>query len=168
MKTLTDQLAQYAEYHRDPRNIVTHLAGIPMIVAAIAVLLSRPSFAVGGISLSPAVLATVAALAFYFLLDIGFGIMMTVLMGLALWFGAWSATQSTGVWLAIGVGGFFIGWVFQFIGHYFEGRKPAFVDDLVGLLIGPLFVVAEVLFLLGLRKDLESAILARAGALRSR
>jgi uncharacterized membrane protein YGL010W len=66
------------------------------------------------------------------------------------------------------VGGFFIGWVFQFIGHYFEGRKPAFVDDLVGLLIGPLFVVAEVLFLLGLRKDLESAIEARAGALRGR
>lgn len=168
MKTLTDQLAQYAQYHRHPRNIETHLVGIPMIVAAVAVLLSRPSFAVGDISLSPAVLVTLAALVFYFLLDIGFGIMMTVLMGIALWLGAWSAAQSTGIWLVIGVGGFFIGWVFQFIGHYFEGRKPAFVDDLVGLLIGPLFVVAEVLFLLGLRKDLESAIEARAGALRSR
>jgi uncharacterized membrane protein YGL010W len=27
MRTLTDQLAQYAEYHRDPRNIATHLVG---------------------------------------------------------------------------------------------------------------------------------------------
>lgn len=166
MKTLTEQLAQYAEYHRHPRNIVTHFVGIPMIVVAIAVLLSRPIFAIDNFTLSPAVLATIAALVFYFLLDIGFGLIMTVLMGMALWFGAWSAAQSTSLWLAIGLGGFLVGWVFQFIGHYFEGRKPAFVDDLVGLLIGPLFVVAEVLFFLGLRKDLQSAIEAHAGALR--
>lgn len=166
MKTLTEQLAQYAAYHRHPRNIVTHFVGIPMIVAALTVLLSRPSFEIGHLTLSPAVLATIASLAFYFILDIGFGIIMTVLLGLALWFGAWSAAQSTGLWLAIGVGGFIIGWVFQFIGHYFEGRKPAFVDDLVGLLIGPLFVVAEALFLLGFCKNLEAAIEARSGAVR--
>jgi uncharacterized membrane protein YGL010W len=41
------------------------------------------------------------------------------------------------VWQA-GLGLFFIGWVLQFIGHYFEGRKPAFVDDVVGLLKGHL------------------------------
>lgn len=32
MRTLTDHLRQYAAYHRDRRNIVTHFAGIPMIV----------------------------------------------------------------------------------------------------------------------------------------
>jgi uncharacterized membrane protein YGL010W len=26
--------------------------------------------------------------------------------------------------------------VIQFIGHWYEGRKPAFVDDLIGLLVG--------------------------------
>jgi uncharacterized membrane protein YGL010W len=31
------------------------------------------------------------------------------------------------------MGLFFVGWLFQFSGHYFEGRKPAFVDDLIGL-----------------------------------
>jgi uncharacterized membrane protein YGL010W len=166
MKTLTDHLARYAAYHRHPRNILTHFVGIPMIVAALAVLLSRPSFAVAGLPLTPAMVVTVIALAFYFLLDIGFGIIMTVLMGLALWLGNWSAAQPTAIWLLIGVGGFVVGWVFQFIGHYFEGRKPAFLDDLIGLLIGPLFVAAEALFLLGLRRDLQSAIEARAGALR--
>ena len=45
--------------------------------------------------------------------------------------------------------------MFQLVGHGFEGRKPAFVDDIVGLLIGPLFVVAEVLSYAGLRKDLR-------------
>ncbi|MNP78694.1 hypothetical protein D3C76_1763700 [compost metagenome] len=56
-----------------------------------------------------------------------------------------------------------VGWVIQFVGHYYEGRKPAFVDDLTGLIIGPLFVVAEMAFLLGLRKEVERAVEERAG-----
>lgn len=167
MKTITEQLSKYAEYHRDTRNIATHFIGIPMIVAAVAILLSRPAFSVAGVTLSVATLLTVAALAYYFLLDVGFGVIMTALMGAALWLGQWSAAQDTATWLGLGVGGFVVGWVFQFVGHYFEGRKPAFVDDLSGLIIGPLFVVAELLFLLGLYKGLEADIVRRAGALRS-
>ena len=34
MKTLVDHLAQYADYHRDPRNIHTHFVGVPMIMFA--------------------------------------------------------------------------------------------------------------------------------------
>jgi uncharacterized membrane protein YGL010W len=49
-------------------------------------------------------------------------------------------------------------WIIQFIGHAFEGRKPAFLDDLKSLLVGPLFVVAELAFMLGLRRELEAAI----------
>ena len=52
MKTLTDQLAQYAVYHRDRRNIATHFVGIPMIVVALAVLLSRPASAFGVLPLA--------------------------------------------------------------------------------------------------------------------
>jgi hypothetical protein len=50
-------LTQYAEYHRDRRNIVTHFVGVPMIVFAVGVLLSRPGFMLGGLMLSPAWLA---------------------------------------------------------------------------------------------------------------
>ena len=42
MKTLVDHLSQYASYHRDPRNIATHFVGIPLIVLAVTILLSRP------------------------------------------------------------------------------------------------------------------------------
>ena len=38
MRTATDLLSQYAAYHRDRRNIVSHLVGVPMIVFAIGVL----------------------------------------------------------------------------------------------------------------------------------
>ena len=33
-----------------------------------------------------------------------------------------------------------VAWVMQFYGHHVEGAKPSFSDDLIFLLIGPLFV----------------------------
>ena len=51
----------------------------------------------------------------------------------------------------------------QFLGHYYEGRKPAFVDDLVGLLVGPMFVVGEALFALGWGADLLAEIERKTG-----
>jgi uncharacterized membrane protein YGL010W len=70
---------------------------------------------------------------------------------------------STGEWLAWGLGTFILGWALQFIGHFYEGRKPAFVDDLVGLLVGPMFVMAEALFALGWGRDLRDEIERHAG-----
>lgn len=167
MKTLSDHLAQYAAYHRDSRNILTHLLGIPLIVLAVAILLSRPAWGVGGVTLSPAVLVCLLSAVFYLRLDLRFGLIMSALLALCLWAGQVTAAQSTVVWLVAGLGLFVIGWIIQFIGHYFEGRKPAFVDDLVGLIVGPLFVVAEVAFFLGLRKEVQAVVEERAGPVRS-
>lgn len=69
-------------------------------------------------------------------------------------------------WVIIGIALFVVGWIFQTIGHIWEGRKPAFVDDLVGLLVGPLFVVAEFLFFFKIGKDLQSQIEGIAGPTR--
>ena len=168
MKTLTEQLVTYAGYHRDPRNIATHFVGIPLIVLAVVVLLSRPVFDIGGVALSPAVLASVLALLYYLRLDLGFGLAMTALFALALGFGQWTAALPLATWLSLGVGSFVVGWVFQFIGHAYEGRKPAFVDDLMGLMIGPLFVVAEAVFMMGLRPQLRRAVEQQAGPVRRR
>ncbi|MDF3931275.1 DUF962 domain-containing protein [Pseudomonas citronellolis] len=163
MKTLVDHLAQYAAYHRDRRNILSHFIGIPMIVLSIAVLLSRPGVEVGGLLLAPATLVAAASAVFYLRLDLRFGLLMTALLALSLWCGAALAAGSTGSWLVWGLGLFLVGWVIQFVGHYYEGRKPAFVDDLVGLIVGPLFVAAEAAFLLGLRDDVRRAVEERAG-----
>ena len=167
MKNLTDQLAQYATYHRDRRNIATHLVGIQMILLALQVLLSRPVLADAGVPVTPALILTAITALYYLRLDRPLGALMALLMaaGLAL---AWPlASQSTPLWLWSGLGLFVLGWVIQFVGHFWEGRKPAFADDLMGLVIGPLFVVAEVVFALGGRRALHDAITARAGPLRS-
>ena len=65
--------------------------------------------------------------------------------------------------LMAGIALFVVGWILQFIGHYYEQRKPAFVDDLVGLLIGPLFLVAEAAFALGLAPKTAEIVIALAG-----
>ena len=167
MKTLVDQLAKYATYHRDRRNIATHLIGIPMIVGGIAILLSRPGIGVAGVLLTPALALTAATVLYYFLLDLRFGLVMAGLMALSLWAGYALAAQSTTVWLGTGIGMFVVGWVFQLVGHVYEGKKPAFVDDLAGLIIGPLFVVAEVGFAIGMRAEVEQQIEETAGPMRS-
>ena len=163
MKTLVEHLGQYAAYHRDRRNIATHFIGIPLIVLAVAVLLSRPGVALVGLWLSPATLTALAAGLFYCRLDLRFGLMMSGLLGLCLWAGAGLAQQSIGVWLGWGIGLFVLGWIIQFVGHYYEGRKPAFVDDIMGLAVGPLFVVAELAFLLGCRDEVREEVEKRAG-----
>jgi uncharacterized membrane protein YGL010W len=169
MRTLTQQLTQYAAYHRDRRNIATHFIGIPMIVLALAVLLSRPALTAGSLPfvLSPAWVLFVAATVYYLMLDVPLGVMMACVAALCIAFGQWSAAQSTLVWLVTGVGLFVVGWVFQFIGHVaYEHRKPAFVDDVIGLLVGPLFVLAEALFGFGWRPALREAIEADVGPTR--
>ena len=42
---------------------------------------------------------------------------------------------------ATGLGLFVLGWVLQFIGHAFEGKKPSFLSDPRFLLIGVAFFV---------------------------
>jgi uncharacterized membrane protein YGL010W len=164
MKSLVDHLSQYAAYHRDPRNIASHFIGIPLIVVAVAVLLSRPQWVGGWVS--PAVLIALASAWFYLRLELRLGVLMTVLLGLCIWAGQVLAQQSTLVWLASGIGMFVVGWAIQFVGHHYEGRKPAFVDDVTGLIVGPLFVVVELAFLLGLRHDHKEQIEARVGGVR--
>ena len=161
MKTLGDQLTGYAAYHRDRRNILTHFIGIPLIVLAMAILLSRPGMQSGGLWLSPALLVGILAAVYYLLLDLRYGLVMAAILAVMLWLGAQAAHLSTAGWLGWGLLLFVAGWIIQFVGHYYEGRKPAFLDDIMGLAIGPLFVVAELGFIFGLRKPLADEIASR-------
>ncbi|GAB2181687.1 DUF962 domain-containing protein [Denitratisoma sp. agr-D3] len=166
MKTIEDHLANYAAYHRDRRNIATHFVGIPLIVAAVAILLSRPAVGIAGLTVTPAMgLAGVVGL-YYLRLHPALGALMCLLLGLAVTLGQSVAALPAPLWLGIGIGAFVVGWVFQLVGHMYEGRKPAFVDDLIGLVIGPLFVVVEVLGKMGWAKALNGEIERRAGPQR--
>jgi uncharacterized membrane protein YGL010W len=165
MRPAIDLLAQYAAYHRDRRNIISHFVGVPMIVFAVGVLLAQPSFVLAGFVLTPAWLAF-GAVALWYLTrgNLVLGIAGTATIGVLLLLAhRLVATGSVMAGLAWGVAFFFVGWAIQFIGHWYEGKKPAFVDDIVGLVVAPLFVTAEALFALGWGKPLLAEIERRAG-----
>lgn len=164
MRKANDLLVQYATYHRDRRNIATHFVGIPLIVFAVGVLLARPELGTGTVSLTPGWIAWGLATLWYLTRgQLVVGIAVSLLNALLLALGHAVAAGSVAQWLGWGIGSFLLGWVVQFVGHYYEGRKPAFVDDLSGLLIGPMFVAAELLFAMGYCRQLLSDIERRAG-----
>lgn len=55
--------------------------------------------------------------------------------------------QSWIIYLAV----FVITWIFQFIGHKIEGKKPSFLKDLQFLLIGPIWLLGFILKKTGIR-----------------
>ena len=159
-----DLMAQYAAYHRDRRNIATHFIGIPMIVFAISTLLARAEFSVGAAPMNAAIVAWALSALWYLTRgNLALGVATTVVNGVLTALAMTAAQGSMTSWLVIGVGSFVVGWVFQFIGHYYEGKKPAFVDDLVGLLVGPMFVVGEAIFMAGWGRPLLAEIERRVG-----
>ncbi|MEO7742464.1 MAG: Mpo1-like protein [Usitatibacter sp.] len=164
MAPIEQNLTQYAAYHRDRRNIVTHFVGVPLIVFSIILTLATVAIPAGSIAITLAAVVSVCASIYYLKLDIALGITMAIVL-FAMCAGAseMTARMSTAAALGAALALFVIGWAIQFLGHRFEGVKPAFYDDLKQLLIGPIFVCAEAYFLLGGRKDLRRYIEERDG-----
>ncbi|MGH7737413.1 MAG: DUF962 domain-containing protein [Candidatus Tyrphobacter sp.] len=123
---------EYAAYHSDPRNRLCHAFGIPLIVLGIFGLCER-------VRLGPIDLAIVLAaliLIVYARIDLR-GALVSLLVFAALYF---IATTFAWQW---SVGGFVLGWVFQLVGHRIEGSKPKFLENLIYLLVGPLYIFEE-------------------------
>jgi uncharacterized membrane protein YGL010W len=162
MKSLVERLSSYAEYHRDKRNIATHYVGIPMILVGTQSALAR----IGIGPLNAAVAATGVATRYYRALDPTYGAAMGAVLGATCGIGTVLAALPTPLWMGATAGLLVGGWAMQFLGHYFEGRKPAFLDDIMSMLDGPLFLVAEAAFALGLSPELRAEIERRAGPTR--
>lgn len=162
MTNLERLLSQYAAYHLDRNNILTHFIGIPLIVFSILWLTARAGVEVSSVSVTLASILILLSTIYYISLDKLFGILMLIIFIAVYPLAIKIAALPMWSWLGASIGIFVVGWVFQFIGHYFEKKKPAFVDDLIGLAIGPLFVLAEFIFMLGFRKPLHQRILKEA------
>lgn len=143
--------------HLNPRNIQTHFIGIPLIIWSAFLLLSTIRIPLAGLGeTSLAVIMGAFLSAYYVRLHLRLSVGLILFMVPVLLTTEWTAHIAGATWLALGV--FVVGWVFQLIGHQYEKAKPAFVDDLNQLLIGPFFLMAEVYFMLGLEKSLNAQI----------
>jgi uncharacterized membrane protein YGL010W len=159
MKNAVEQLGMYQSYHYDARNCATHFVGIPLIVFGIMALLNRVEM-FGSIQLGT--LVTMATIMYYFRLNWALAMAMTLVLCLMQYFALQVATLPQTEWLTYGLGAFILGWIIQAIGHVFEKRKPAFMDNFMQLLIGPLFLMFEVFSWLKLNPELHQAVMRRA------
>lgn len=158
MNSLVQQLALYATYHRNQRNVITHCLGIPMIILALDILLARPVLGSVVLPITPALLLTVLFCVYYLKSHLPLGLVISAWLLVFVAIGHAISGMSDTTWLASGILLLVVGWVLQFIGHYFEGRKPAFFDDIRGLLIGPGFIALEILAGLGLMRELSQRV----------
>jgi len=160
MKSAVEQLSTYKSVHLNKNNLKTHFIGIPTIIWSLVVWFSLIKLPVtlgdSGYSLTFAMVFFAGVSIYYFMLNTSLAIGNLIFIIPTFYFGHLVAQMSNAGWIAAGV--FLFGWVFQFVGHYYEKAKPAFVDDLNQLLIGPFFLLAEVFFMLGAQKKLEEEI----------
>jgi len=158
-----EQLAMYSAYHRDRRNQATHHVGVPLIVFGLLVGLSQVHIAsVGGFPVTGATVLLGGVLALYLANVPLIGVIAVVIYGILYVVAERVGAMDTNiVWITfiVAFGG---GWVIQLVGHMFEGRKPAFLTNITQVFMAPPFLIAEILFAVGMEQALLAQVESRA------
>ncbi|HUP44292.1 MAG TPA: Mpo1-like protein [Thermoanaerobaculia bacterium] len=130
----------YASYHRTAGNKWFHRIGIPMIMLTLLGLLARVHLVkTATVEIDFAMILIVLAGIYYLVLDWRLGVAMVVIS---------VAFYLAGAALPFVVNALFfvLGWIFQFIGHaVYEKRQPAFFRNFVHLLVGPLWILNDLM-----------------------
>jgi uncharacterized membrane protein YGL010W len=133
MLNLSQWFSRYAESHQNSTNIAIHKIAVPLIYfSVVCFLVSIPNL-IGDVIFA---VFALAVLAFYARLSLKLFTVMTLFTALCVYI-AFSLNEYL-LYTAISI--FVIAWIFQFVGHKIEGKKPSFFDDLFFLLIGPAWV----------------------------
>ncbi|MGZ5443800.1 MAG: Mpo1 family 2-hydroxy fatty acid dioxygenase [Thermoanaerobaculia bacterium] len=139
MQDIQTLFADYAAYHQTAGNKLFHRLGIPMIVLSLIGMLTQvPLIDVATVKIDLAMILIAAASAYYFVMEWRLAIAM-IAISIAFYFIA------AAIPLFINAALFVLGWIFQFIGHkVYEHKNPAFFRNFVHLLIGPLWILNDV------------------------
>ena len=133
-------LAHYSESHRHPTNELIHYTAIPLIMLSLVGLLY---------ALHPYVAYLFIAASMVYYVRLSWVFFITMLAGSALVLALVYAMGEQRVALCASI--FVVAWIFQFIGHKVEGKKPSFFEDIQYLWVGPLFVLSHLFHKLGIR-----------------
>jgi uncharacterized membrane protein YGL010W len=166
MKPIEEQMSFYAAYHQDARNKATHFIGVPAIMLSLFIPLAWIRIDVAGVPLTAAMLFAAVVLIYYFVLDVPLALAMLVITAAMVWIGQRIAELGAvqgWIWFAVLFVG---GWIFQLVGHVYEGRRPALTDNLFQIFVAPIFLAAEVFFALGYKPRLRQEVQHRALQLR--
>ncbi|MDP1539991.1 MAG: DUF962 domain-containing protein [Moraxellaceae bacterium] len=147
MRTEQEFLAEYAKSHRNRTNQIVHMICVPLIFIATfglfwliplgSLVPSLPEAWLPYVNV--ATVGVIPVLAFYARLSLSS--FVTGVIWLAVSIATVLLLKSLAVpLLPVLAAVWVLAWAGQFWGHKVEGAKPSFADDLVFLLIGPLFV----------------------------
>ncbi len=140
MQSVEALFADYAAYHQTAGNKLFHRIGIPLIMfTLIAMLTYVKLFTAGTITVDAAMVLIAVASAYYFVVEWRLAIAMIV-VSIVFYF--------AGALLPLGLSAalFVLGWIFQFIGHkVYEHKNPAFFRNFVHLLVGPLWILNDLI-----------------------
>jgi uncharacterized membrane protein YGL010W len=150
------QLADYANYHRDPLNCAMHVVGNPILFLAAVLPLSLLPVTAFGLQANMAVLLVMPALILWIVLDLTIVAAALPLLSMA----AMIAGHVSLAWVwTITAGLVVIGWALQIVGHLmFEHRRPALLDNPIHMLMSPMFVFAKLFVAFGFRRDLAAVL----------
>lgn len=137
-------LNEYGESHKNKTNKLIHWICVPAIFFVIIGLLwSIPTpilFEQFNFPVNFGTISLLIALLYYKSLSSSLTLGMIFVAG-GIVAGNYQLDKlETPLWL-ISTVVFIIAWIFQFIGHGIEGKKPSFLKDLQFLLIGPLWLL---------------------------
>jgi uncharacterized membrane protein YGL010W len=139
MRTVDILFERYGEFHRNAANKAIHWICVPLIVWSLLGMLWSASPIV-------ACIAIAASMAFYVWLSLPIAVGMLGVIALMVYPLALLGSRA----LVVSVGVFVAAWIGQFIGHVLEGRKPAFLEDIRSLLVGPAWLLGFVYRRLGI------------------
>ena len=155
MRKIDQLFAEYAESHQNQTNKFIHWICVPLIfftIVGFISLIPAPHFCApyfGCISIA-SIVALVLVSIFYFNLSQRISIIMLLIMLLLEHFAyAINVHFKENSWI-IYLSIFVITWIFQFIGHKIEGKKPSFLKDLQFLLVRPIWLLHFILKKIGI------------------
>jgi uncharacterized membrane protein YGL010W len=136
MPNVNALFADYASYHQTKGNKAFHRLGIPLIMLSLLGMLARVTSGIHFVD--AATLLIVIATIYYALVEWRLAIPMFFVSVVFYVIGA-----KLPMWANVAL--FVLGWIFQFIGHsVYEHKQPAFFRNFVHLLVGPLWILNDV------------------------
>ena len=153
-KSADQWFQEYGESHQNKINKFIHWIMVPTIFFTVIGLLwdiPKMPWMEGSIWINWATITLIPVFYFYFRMSIAIMLGMLIYTLLCLVLAYWLSTSvDVPLWL-LSLVLFAIAWIFQFIGHKIEGKKPSFLKDLQFLLVGPAWLMGFIYRNLGIK-----------------
>ena len=145
MSVLTRLLESYKKNHQNPVNEMIHIFAIPLIM-----------FSILGVTAAFDIFLEyiLVGIVLFYYLKLSKIAALLMLVWLLIYLGLVALLKPYIIEISLLL--FVLGWILQFLGHFIEGKRPSFFEDLRYFLIGPLFVAQKLISKFGVKVFTEN------------